>query len=99
MRFKYCIKFQLKNYTYSRYFKGNNPNQAIINCLKHHKNANVRNIRVEGDALPVAKDYAAKKIITEKQKKINKIKRWQAALKYQRLTGLNVYETKPRKNH
>jgi len=98
MRFKYCIKFQIARTTRSKYFAANNPNQALMSCLKHFKNDDIKKLEIVGDPLPVDKDFAAKQIIRDLTKKKNKIKRWQAALKYQRLTNLNVYESKSRKN-
>ena len=95
MQHKYCIKFNLLGFgNRSGYFKGNNPNQALIRCLKHYKNNTITRLELEGDPLPVNKDFAAKEIIKERLKKENQINRWKGALKYQRLTGLEVYKTK-----
>ena len=91
MQHKYCIKFSLEGQPRSGYFKGHNPNQALIRCLTHYKYKAINYLEIEGDPLPVAKDFAAKQIIKKLTAKQIALKKKQGALKFQRLHGKLPY--------
>jgi hypothetical protein len=99
MQYKYCVNFKLNNKKCSSYFRGNNPNQALLRCLKKYNKSQfeITKLEIIGDALPVAKDFAAKQIIKQLKEKTNKQTRWKAALKYQKKSGFNTFELKPKK--
>ena len=98
MQYKYCVNFIADNHNHSHYYKGNNPNQAILRCLKSHRTKNITSIIIIGDPIPASKDFAAQQIAKQLKSKELKNKRWIAALKYEKIAGISPYLTKKAKS-
>lgn len=89
MLLRFCIKITTATFTRNYYIKANNAKFAISKLIAKTDSPDVKKIEIVGDALPAPK--TAIELLKESRKKTNKVKRWQAARKYQLKSGISVF--------
>lgn len=89
MLLRFCIKMTTASFTRSYYIKANNAKFAITKLIEKTDSPDIKKIELIGDALPAPK--TAIELLKESRKKTNKVKRWQAAKKYQLKSGISVF--------